>query len=86
MRCHVVRPGIGRHDAACTCPGASSRTGYAGHRLRVMDAIECVPDLYERKPVDLMDSNTVGVETYIFRQSVDGMPDCGCRWEHQEIE
>jgi gamma-glutamylcyclotransferase (GGCT)/AIG2-like uncharacterized protein YtfP len=54
--------------------------------LRVLDAIECVPDLYGRKPVALADSSTDGVETYIYRKSVDGMPDCGGRWEHQETE
>ena len=47
--------------------------------LRVLDAIEAVPDLYERKPVSLTDPGMGGVETYIYRQSVDGLPDCGGR-------
>jgi len=52
--------------------------------LRVLDAIEAVPDLYERELVFLTDSGMVGVETYLYRQSVDGMPDCGRRWEHRQ--
>ena len=49
--------------------------------LRVLDVIDAVPNLYERKPVSLTDPGMDGVETYIYRQSVDGMPDCGGRWE-----
>jgi gamma-glutamylcyclotransferase (GGCT)/AIG2-like uncharacterized protein YtfP/lysophospholipase L1-like esterase len=52
--------------------------------LRVLDAIEAVPDLYERRPVSLTDSGMDGVETYIYRRSVDGLPDCGSRWEHHQ--
>ncbi len=50
------------------------------HCLRSLDAIEAVPHLYERKPVTLTDRSMEGVETYIYRQNVDGMPDCGGRW------
>jgi gamma-glutamylcyclotransferase (GGCT)/AIG2-like uncharacterized protein YtfP/lysophospholipase L1-like esterase len=50
--------------------------------LQVVDAIEAVPDLYERKPVSLTGPGMDGVETYIYRRSVDGLPDCGGRWEH----
>jgi gamma-glutamylcyclotransferase (GGCT)/AIG2-like uncharacterized protein YtfP/lysophospholipase L1-like esterase len=49
--------------------------------LRVLDAIEAVPDLYDRKPVSLADSDPEGVQTYIYRRSVDGMRDCGSCWE-----
>jgi len=52
--------------------------------LRVLDAIEAVPDLYERRPVSLTDARMDGVETYIYRRSVDGLPDCGGRWEHHQ--
>jgi gamma-glutamylcyclotransferase (GGCT)/AIG2-like uncharacterized protein YtfP/lysophospholipase L1-like esterase len=50
--------------------------------LRSLDAIECVPDLYERRPVGLADPSMDGVETYIYRRSVQGLPECGNRWEH----
>jgi gamma-glutamylcyclotransferase (GGCT)/AIG2-like uncharacterized protein YtfP/lysophospholipase L1-like esterase len=50
--------------------------------LRLLDAIECVPELYQRKPVALMDPSTDDVQTYVYQKSVVGMPDCGCRWDH----
>lgn len=52
--------------------------------LQTLDNIECVPDLYERKPVALTDTRMNGVETYIYQQSVDGMPDCGGCWDENE--
>jgi len=52
--------------------------------LRVLDVIEAVPHLYERKPVSLAEPSMDAVETYIYRQSVDGLPDCGGRWEHNQ--
>lgn len=49
--------------------------------LRILDGIEAVPDLYERVSVTLADPSMENVETYIYRQSVSGMPDCGVCWE-----
>jgi lysophospholipase L1-like esterase len=48
--------------------------------LRVLDAIEAVPDLYDRRPVTLTDSTFGDVHTYVYQRSVDGMSDCGTRW------
>jgi len=52
--------------------------------LRLLGAIEAVPDLYERRPVSLTDARMDGVETYIYQRSVDDLPDCGSRWEHHQ--
>lgn len=49
--------------------------------LQVLDAIEAVPNLYARKPVALANPRMEGVETYIYQRGVDGMPDCGARWD-----
>ena len=48
--------------------------------LRVLDAIEGVPTLYRRQPVALQLPPAESAVTYIYLQSVTGMPDCGSRW------
>ena len=48
--------------------------------LRVLDAIEDVPTLYIRQPVDLQSPEAGDSQTYIYRQNVSGMPACGSRW------
>ena len=53
-----------------------------GDCLRILDAIEAVPDLYERRPVSLSTPSMDGVETYIYQRSLESLPDCGGRWEH----
>jgi gamma-glutamylcyclotransferase (GGCT)/AIG2-like uncharacterized protein YtfP/lysophospholipase L1-like esterase len=52
--------------------------------LRLLDAIEAVPDLYARKTVSLMEPGMDGVQTYIYQRSVDGMPDCGSCWQPEQ--
>jgi gamma-glutamylcyclotransferase (GGCT)/AIG2-like uncharacterized protein YtfP len=55
-----------------------------GDCLRALDAIEGVPTLYERKPVALANAGMDGVETYLYRRSAGGMPECGRRWRDNE--
>ena len=52
--------------------------------LRILDAVEGVPILYKRKPVVLATPSLAEVETYIYQKSVDGMPDCGNRWNRDQ--
>jgi len=49
--------------------------------LKVLDSIEGVPTLYERKAVALNDPALNDAQTYIYRQSVEGLTDCGRRWD-----
>ena len=48
--------------------------------LRVLDAIEDVPSLYERREVEIAEPRTADVQTYVYRQDVTGMADCGDCW------
>jgi len=47
--------------------------------LRRLDVLEDAPDLYELRPVRLQDF-TPPVWTYLYRQDVRGLPECGEAW------
>jgi gamma-glutamylcyclotransferase (GGCT)/AIG2-like uncharacterized protein YtfP/lysophospholipase L1-like esterase len=50
--------------------------------LKMLDAIEGVPDLYRRQSMTLDKHCAVGeVQTYIYQRSTVGMRDCGTRWD-----
>jgi gamma-glutamylaminecyclotransferase len=50
--------------------------------LRVLDGVEGVEQgHYAREPVELLPPHDrTNVATYVYRLSVDGLPDCGTRW------
>ena len=47
---------------------------------RILDGIEGVPTLYERKPVALQHPVKGGAQTYLYRQGVADLSECGCVW------
>jgi lysophospholipase L1-like esterase/gamma-glutamylcyclotransferase (GGCT)/AIG2-like uncharacterized protein YtfP len=50
-----------------------------GECLQMLDSIEGVPGLFQRKRA-LMQDAAADVETYIYCQSTAGMPECGTVW------
>jgi gamma-glutamylcyclotransferase (GGCT)/AIG2-like uncharacterized protein YtfP len=50
--------------------------------LRVLDQVEGIEQgLYAREPIELLPPHDgADVATYVYRLSVDGLPDCGTRW------
>jgi gamma-glutamylaminecyclotransferase len=50
--------------------------------LRVLDQVEGVEQgLYAREPIEVLPPHDgANVATYVYRLSVDGLPDCGTRW------
>jgi len=52
--------------------------------LRVLDAVEDVPSLYERREVEIAEPLAADVQTYVYRQDVTGMADCGDCWQEKD--
>ena len=51
--------------------------------LAQLDVVEGVPTLYRRMPMRLEDAGQDEVLTYFYQQSIEGLPDCGTRWNRE---
>lgn len=49
--------------------------------LALLDRIEGVPALYQRKPVAIDDPPGIEADSYVYQESVAGLADCGCCWQ-----